>query len=428
MFFKTGVSLFESQNNLKSEAVCIVLYRLIALSVSQFNLLPTFPPAFVHLLMNSDKLSPYVAELCRVMLIDHDLPMVIGNILREIGRLNGHNLARLSKASESLGMFLTELAQRLPTEIFKYISVIIPHLDGESYKMRNGIIQMIGVLIKYCSKHEEPDVEKRKSIDKEREKLLDLLEIRTKDVVSFSRSRALRTIHDLIFTQCIPANRRPSIIDLAVDRLTDKNAIVRKSAIMLLTEFVRMYHPAYPEAFENRFSELKNEIQFIREKFHQIEIREAKRILAESDEATCKLLFEDSNSENGKSSVVAKESQNSEDHGKDNENYLERNNDIIEDKEHEESISNNGINTNSLNNEFKLPSEEEFKKLREEHLSVSIECQIIEKIHKCIPQLCNLLDSKTVSDILECIKFFIIASKQNVKNWELGFKKMLPLI
>lgn len=70
-----------------------------------------------------------------------------GSLVREIGRINPKDLGRDANGSKNLAAFLVELSERLPKEMYQNISVLIPHLDGESYTIRSGIIQILGNIV-----------------------------------------------------------------------------------------------------------------------------------------------------------------------------------------------------------------------------------------------------------------------------------------
>ena len=53
------------------------------------------------------------------------------SICREIGRMDGKDLARDSSGTRAYAGFLVELAERIPMLMLPTISVLISHLDEE---------------------------------------------------------------------------------------------------------------------------------------------------------------------------------------------------------------------------------------------------------------------------------------------------------
>ena len=46
-----------------------------------------------------------------------------------------------------VGVFISELAERMPKTTMTNISLLLPHLDGEAYSLRSSLVTVLGELI-----------------------------------------------------------------------------------------------------------------------------------------------------------------------------------------------------------------------------------------------------------------------------------------
>ena len=74
-------------------------------------------------------------QAVEVMVVDFSCNSMVMEIMREISRIDSKELARDTGGTMSYSLFL-ELAERLPESVKPCISLLMAHLDGESYSMR----------------------------------------------------------------------------------------------------------------------------------------------------------------------------------------------------------------------------------------------------------------------------------------------------
>ncbi|CAH1239876.1 NCAPD2 [Branchiostoma lanceolatum] len=159
---------------------------------------------------------------------------ISGRSTREIGRMDPSKLVRDNSGTRSYAAFMVELAERVPALMLPNISVILCHLDGESYTMRNGVLGVMSeIVIKELSKGDLDT--KGKSA---RDQFLDCLEEHIHDVNAFVRSKVLTLWLHICNEKAIPLGRWHQLLCLVVGRLQDKSSLVRKVAIQLLTTFL----------------------------------------------------------------------------------------------------------------------------------------------------------------------------------------------
>jgi condensin complex subunit 1 len=159
-----------------------------------------------------------------------------GDVIREIGRMSPDDIARDAGGTRNVAAFLPELAQRLPRAVLSNIAVLLPHLGSESYTMRNGVVQAIGNVILGAFPEGR---ELSEAAARTRDSLLAVLEDRYRDVTSYTRGKTLQVWQALFEARAVPLTWLPRVTAIAVGRLEDKSAIVRKCAMQLLASLLR---------------------------------------------------------------------------------------------------------------------------------------------------------------------------------------------
>lgn len=133
------------------------LCNIVAACAAKYDYVVPVTSTILNLLHKHEHLSVYLAEvvaLAEEKYHNSSLPVAV---LREIGHIDPDDFKRDNSGADSVSSFLVAMAERLPKLMTVNLSIITPHLDGESYKMRNGIVQVIGTLIIKASK--DPSVD-----------------------------------------------------------------------------------------------------------------------------------------------------------------------------------------------------------------------------------------------------------------------------
>lgn len=66
---------------------------------------------------------------------------------RELGSKDPRDLALDTSGTRCFAAFLVEVAQSIPEAVLPTVSVLLPHLGGESYTMRNGVLGVLGEIV-----------------------------------------------------------------------------------------------------------------------------------------------------------------------------------------------------------------------------------------------------------------------------------------
>ncbi|NXD90563.1 CND1 protein, partial [Chaetorhynchus papuensis] len=183
-----------------------------------------------QMLQHFEHVAPVFAQAVSLWAKEYGLKSLVGELLREIGQKCPQDLAREASGVKGYATFISELAEQIPALVLSNMSVLLPHLDGESYTMRNAILAAMAEVLVQVLEGDQLEEAARAT----RDKFLDVLQAHVCDVHSFVRSRVLQ-----LFTRiALPLTRFQSVVSLAVGRLKDKSVIVVKNAIQLLAAFL----------------------------------------------------------------------------------------------------------------------------------------------------------------------------------------------
>ncbi|CAH3036153.1 unnamed protein product [Pocillopora meandrina] len=224
----------ENPTSVKNGTTKDLIFNLLGVMVKKYNYGLGISLKIVQLLQHFEHLVQPLAQAVQTFVDEFSIKGVVSEVIREIGRMDPRDLARDTSGTRAYADFLVELAGRVPSQIIPNISVLLCHLDGESYSMRNGILALMGeIVIKVLSKEDLDDAAK-----KLRDQLLDKMEDHIHDVNAYVRSKALHIWLELCKEKAIPLSRQPHLLELVINRLQDKSSIVRKNAIQLLKTFL----------------------------------------------------------------------------------------------------------------------------------------------------------------------------------------------
>lgn len=257
LLVRTVLQVLEVPTAAKDKAVRPVLSRILAaaLTIHPRQVLPAIT-ALSHALNRHEHLPAPVADILFRITEEHSqLEQFVSEFVREISRLPSDNFARDPTAARGCAAFIGELAERLPNVFRSNLAVILSQLDGDSYIMRNGVVHVIGALIRAKPDAHDP--------------LLDVLMERAhRDIHAFTRSKALQTWIVLVQNRMIPNRLYAVLADMAASRLDDKTAAVRKYAAQLLKSLL-LHNPFGPSLnlthFKTKLDEMHQHLDDVAE-------------------------------------------------------------------------------------------------------------------------------------------------------------------
>ena len=195
------------------------------------------------------------------------------------------------KTLKPFGAFLAGLAELLPASVLGSLAVVQSAWDSPAYQMRVSMCAMYAHLIAHLVKEEamataasqqqqqqqqqeqpppHADQASEEARTNTRDQLCDQLLERRHDKNSYARSAALQAWSDLVKKVAVPLTFHARVTQMAGQRLRDKSAHTRKSALRLLGDLIA-HNPfgesLEPEHYEARRDATMTELQHIKDNF-----------------------------------------------------------------------------------------------------------------------------------------------------------------
>ena len=170
------------------------------------------------------------------------------------------------KARHRAGVFVSELSQRIKTTRTNARSCCLTS-TREAYALRSALVTVLGHLVCSDASSGALDEERdRTTADgaapllRAKQGFLDLLVERVHDTSAFTRARVLQTWSSMAEKKAVPLSHWLVVADLAIGRLNDKAALVRKAAMNLLATMLG-FNPCAPQLPSTAFAQSLKEYE-----------------------------------------------------------------------------------------------------------------------------------------------------------------------
>eukprot|EP00731_Ephydatia_muelleri_P015359 Em0008g1079a len=218
----------------KDKALRTDLFLVLGTVGKRYNQPLSVALKILQLLQNFEHLVTPLAQGMEVLANHCNAGCVIVEMVNELGAKDPRDLSLDTSGTKNFAAFLVEMTQCVPNAVHPVVTSLLPHMQGESHFMRNGVLGVFGELIIQVLSGPELSDQQRNT----REQLLDHLQNHIHDVNAFVRSKALQIWTQLCQAKAIPLARQMPVLELGIGRLQDKSSNVRKSALQLLTEYL----------------------------------------------------------------------------------------------------------------------------------------------------------------------------------------------
>lgn len=208
--------------------------HLLGVALTRYNHMFSATVKIVQMLQHFEHLAPVLVAAVSLWATDYGMKSIVGEIVREIGQKGPQELSRDASGAKGFASFLTELAERVPAVLLSSVCVLLDHLDGENYMMRNAVLAAMAEMVLQVLNGDHLEDTARDT----RDQFLDTLQAHGHDVNSFVRSRALQLFTRIVQQKALPLTRFQGVMALAVGRLADRSVLVCKNAIQLLASFL----------------------------------------------------------------------------------------------------------------------------------------------------------------------------------------------
>ncbi|XP_051819614.1 condensin complex subunit 1 isoform X1 [Antechinus flavipes] len=223
-------SISHQKNRPTREAIT----HLLGVALTRYNHMLSATLKIIQMLQHFEHLVSVLVAAVSVWSTEYGMKSIVGEIVREIGQKCPQELSRDTSGAKGYASFLTELAEQVPTIMMSSMSVLLDHLDGESYMMRNAVLAAMTEMVLQVLNGDQLEEAARST----RDQFLDTLQAHCHDVNSFVRSRVLQLFTRIVQQKALPLTRFQAVVTLAVGRLADKSVLVSKNAIQLLATFL----------------------------------------------------------------------------------------------------------------------------------------------------------------------------------------------
>ncbi|KAJ8287804.1 hypothetical protein COCON_G00004630 [Conger conger] len=179
------------------------IIHLLGVMVKKYNHLLGASVKVILLLQHFEQLSSVCAQAVAVWSTEYSVKAIVGEVMREIGQKSSEELSREGSGVKAFSSFLSELSTLVPDTMILNISVLLTHLEGESYSMRIAVCEVLGeVLVRVLSGDGLND-----SGRADRDRFLDILQEHLHDTNSHVRARVLHVYARIVNSKVSP--RKP---------------------------------------------------------------------------------------------------------------------------------------------------------------------------------------------------------------------------
>ncbi|KAL6498518.1 Condensin-1 complex subunit CAP-D2 [Orobanche hederae] len=249
---KNAFQMFENASLLKDSDAKEALCRIIGSCSTKYHYIEQSCASILHLIHKYEFVVIHLADAVAGAQKKYTDGSMGISLIREIGRTNPKEYVKDTVGAENIGRFLVELSDRMPKVLSTNIGLLVPHFGGESYKIRNALVSVLGKLIAKAFNDVEGEVSSKSIRLRTKQAMLEILMERCRDVSAYTRSRVLQVWAELCEEYSISIGLWNEVATVASGRLEDKSAIVRKSALNLLIVMLQ-HNPFGPQLKASSF-------------------------------------------------------------------------------------------------------------------------------------------------------------------------------
>ncbi|XP_076796698.1 condensin complex subunit 1 isoform X2 [Arvicanthis niloticus] len=218
----------------KNRSTKEAIAHLLGVALVRYNHMFSATVKIIQMLQHFEHLPSVLVTAVSLWATDYGMKSIVGEIVREIGQKCSQELSRDTAGAKGFAAFLTELAERIPAVLMSSMCILLDHLDGENYMMRNAVLAAMAEIVLQVLNGDQLEESARET----RDQFLDSLQAHVHDVNCFVRNRVLQLFTRIVQQKALPLTRFQAVVALAVGRLADKSVLVCKNAIQLLASFL----------------------------------------------------------------------------------------------------------------------------------------------------------------------------------------------
>ncbi|XVE95804.1 hypothetical protein REPUB_Repub02eG0164600 [Reevesia pubescens] len=190
---KNVFSMCENAMLLKNSETKDALCRLIGACATKYHYTEQSSASIMHLIHKYDFVVTHAADAVALAEKKYADGTLASSLIREIGRTNPKSYVKDTAGAENIGRFLVELADRLPKLMSTNSGLLVPHFGGESFKIRNALVGVLGKLVAKAFKDVEGEVSSKSVRLRTKQAMLEILLEHCRDVSAYTRSQSSST-------------------------------------------------------------------------------------------------------------------------------------------------------------------------------------------------------------------------------------------
>ena len=404
--FDIGFNLLENSKSLKNnvdlkEEIFIFLQKIISKYGKEVaGSMTQITARITSVLYKIDEIADPIADfVVSYTESDSDSSFAVKIIEELMTTIFNTDSSHESTGIKNWSIFLSKLSQKIPNVMFSSLGKLLGLLDWEAYQLRISFVNIvtnfiIDVLTKNIQEVEDADM--RSNYQKTKDKLLRILLRRIYDKTSYVRKEVLNWFKLLIVKNVIEPYFYEDLMAIALSRIKDWTINVRKAAMALLEEIVKI------KAIFYEVNEKKGD-GFMSKKTIDEEISNFDKMISENAQKIDDIKNEIKNLKNiftDEHPEISKEEIN---------DSLKNDPRFIELKEQYDKIQKNKAD------------QEDFREFYNGYKTLII------SLENSIPLLTQLLGSKNQADIIESVKLLTYLQKMKIERAVEGTKKILVL-
>lgn len=229
---KPVLSLFSQESAIADINLRKEINTLLSLAIKLHKMVGPVLLQCVHMLLYSESMVDAVTQLCREVMVEYDSRVLVDGLLRDLGEREWDDQRQAKGAST----FLQKIVETMPEVITQQLPIIQSFFTAASPQLRQAALEAAGAVIKSLSRLDEEETS-RKQLDV----LVILLQEHANDVAHFCRLRTLTILAQLVDNTRMRRYRH-SIMNLAVQKMSDRSQQVRAAAMRLVQRLLET-HP-----------------------------------------------------------------------------------------------------------------------------------------------------------------------------------------
>ena len=438
LFVRTAFLVLETPAGCRMRAARRCAAVVLGTLVARHGQAASVVAAAFRLLRKHEHAPAPLADVLHVVATEYGAPHIVGRTVREIARLDSADLAREGTLARNAAALLAELTERVPRLVLPAVPVLLPHLEhGESYTVRNGIVQSIGTIALRVFIDDQDrrqarrgnssndgndgnngnnekmgeDGEDREDAATTVDTLVGVLESRILDVSSYARAKVLQTLVPLFAQRAVPLRRVHAIAARTVGRLCDRTSQVRRAALQLLRTIMQ-FNP-YAGTLSVALFEDK--------------LARCTRIFDELGEP-CPSAIQEAGDDSETTAEAATAATTEEEEEKEEE---EEGIDEVADAEKARQIAPGAVGELFAGTPFDargIPDGTLLRHLRRFRAWAAQGGRLARLLARAAGLAARLLASHTATDVLEAVDFLVAARQMGVTGAERGVRDMLALV